>query len=47
MSIKAEFSPQKIKSNRAKAGDKGLIQYQLLDSTKAEMTFSSVVCNKE
>jgi hypothetical protein len=47
MSIKAVFSPQKIKGARAKAGDKGLIQYQLLDSTRAEMTFSSVVCSKE
>lgn len=44
MSIKAIFSPNKIKSSKSKPGDKGLIQYQLLDSTKAELTFTSLVC---
>jgi len=47
MSIKAVFSQQKMKSSRTKPGEKGLIQYQLLDSTKAELTFSTVVCSKE
>jgi hypothetical protein len=47
MSIKAAFSQQKIKGSKAKPGDKGLIQYQLLDSTKAELTFSTVLCGKE
>jgi hypothetical protein len=45
MTIKAAFSPNKIKPGRAKPGDKGLIQYQLLDSTKAELTFSTLVCD--
>lgn len=44
MSIKATFSANKIQSTRSKPGDKGLIQYQLLDSTKAELTFTSLVC---
>ena len=44
MSLKATFSPNKIVPNRSKPGDKGLIQYQLLDSTKAELTFSALVC---
>jgi hypothetical protein len=35
MVIKATFSPNKIVSSRSKPGDKGLIQYQILDSTKA------------
>lgn len=45
MSIKAAFSTNKIKPGRAKPGDRGLIQYQLLDSTKAELTFSTLVCD--
>jgi hypothetical protein len=44
MSIKATFSPSKIQASKSKPGDKGLIQYQLLDSTKAELTFTSLVC---
>lgn len=47
MSVKAVFSTQKLKLNRAKPGDKGLIQYQLLDSTKAELTFTNLVCNAD
>ena len=46
MSIKAAFSQQKMKSSKAKPGDKGLIQYQLLDSAKAELTLSNVQCPK-
>lgn len=44
MSVKAIFSANKIVSNKSKPGDKGLIQYQLLDSTKAELTFTTLVC---
>ena len=33
--LSATFSPTKLVSSKAKPGDKGLIQYQLLDSTKA------------
>jgi hypothetical protein len=44
MSVKAVFSPNKIQPSKSKPGDKGLIQYQLLDSTKAELTFTSLVC---
>lgn len=44
MAIRATFSHDKIKVERAKPGDKGLIQYQLLDSTKAELTFTPLVC---
>jgi len=35
MSIKAEYSQEKIKSTTIKAGNKGIIDYQLLDSTTA------------
>ena len=45
MTVKAVFSTDKIKPGRAKPGDKGLIQYQLLDSTKAELTFTTLVCS--
>ena len=45
MSVKAIFSHEKIKINRAKPGDKGIIQYQLLDSTKAELTLTNLVCS--
>lgn len=44
ISVKAIFSPNKITPRKSKPGDKGLIQYQLLDSTKAELTFTSLVC---
>jgi hypothetical protein len=44
MAIKATFSSSKIQPGRSKPGDKGTIQYQLLDSTKAELTFTSLVC---
>lgn len=44
MSVKAVFSNSKITPSKAKPGDKGLIQYQLLDSTKAELTFTTLVC---
>lgn len=47
MSVKATFSPSKIQASKSKAGDKGLIQYQLLDSTKAELTFTSLVCGND
>jgi len=47
MSIKATFSSSKIQSTKSKPGDKGLIQYQLLDSTKAELTFTSLVCGND
>jgi hypothetical protein len=45
MSVKATFSPNKIQASKSKPGDKGLIQYQLLDSTKAELTFTTLVCS--
>ena len=44
MTIKASFSPTKTDYTPARAGDKGVIEYQLLDSTKAELTFTAVVC---
>lgn len=44
MTIKAAFSSNKLKAGRARPGDKGNLQYQLLDSTKAEITFSTLVC---
>jgi hypothetical protein len=44
MTIKATFSPGKISATRPKPGEKGLVKYQLLDSTKAELTFTSLVC---
>jgi hypothetical protein len=47
MTIKATFSTSKITLGRAKAGDKGVMQYQLLDSTKAQLTFTSLVCGSD
>ena len=44
MSIKGTFSVDKIKAGRAQAGAEGLVQYQLLDSSKAEVTFDQIVC---
>jgi hypothetical protein len=44
MTVKALFNPNKINPSRAKPGDKGLIKYQLLDSTKAELTLTGLVC---
>jgi len=44
MTIKASFSATKIENVVAKAGDKGVIEYQFLDSTKSELTISAVVC---
>ncbi len=46
LTVKASFSPTKIVQSKAKAGNKGNIEYQLLDSTKAEITYSGVVCEK-
>ncbi len=45
MSIKVEYSPQKIKSASTKAGNRGVLEYQLLDSATAEITFTEVTCN--
>lgn len=47
MSIKGIFSASKMKVGGAKPGDKGLLQYQLLSSTKAEISFEDVACNEE
>ena len=44
MTVKASFSTTKTEYTPAKAGDKGIIEYQLLDSTKSELTISAVVC---
>ena len=45
MSIKGIFSPNKTKEGKTQAGGKGLIQYQLIDSTRAELTFESIQCS--
>ena len=44
MTVKATFSPNKFNTTKPKPGDNGVIKYQLLDSTKAELTFTSLVC---
>ena len=44
MTVKASFSATKTEYTPAKAGNKGAIEYQLLDSIKAELSFSAVVC---
>lgn len=41
---KAEYSEDKMKAAKAKAGDKGIVSYQLLDSKNAEVSFSGIVC---
>lgn len=45
MNIKASFSQQKFEIKHHRAGDNGVILYQLLDSTKAELTITSLVCS--
>ncbi len=45
MSIKAEFSPEEIKSAIIKAGNKGVLEYHLLDFATAELTFTELSCS--
>jgi hypothetical protein len=40
VSVKAEYSAEKMKSVSTKPGNKGIIDYQLLDSVTAELTFT-------
>ena len=47
MSIKGIFSGNKIKTGKAHAGAEGLVQYQLVDSTRAEISFESLQCDEE
>lgn len=44
MAIRAEYSAEKIKGSAEKPGNKGILEYQLLDSNTAELTFSEVTC---
>ena len=44
MAIKAEYSAEKMKGSIAKPGNKGILEYQLLDSSTAELTFTEVSC---
>ena len=40
MAIRAEYSADKIKGSVEKPGNKGILEYQLLDSNTAELTFT-------
>ena len=42
--VKAKFSFVKTKLEHALAGNKGLINYYLVDSKNAELTFSPLEC---
>ena len=44
MSIKGVFSNTKIKTAKKQAGGQGLVQYQLIDSTRAEISFEPIRC---
>jgi hypothetical protein len=44
LTAKASFSAHKIESNPARAGDRGVLVYQLIESKKAEINFAAVVC---
>lgn len=47
MAIRAEYSPEKIKGSIEKPGNKGILEYQLLDSNTAELTFTEVTCGSD
>lgn len=42
--IKATFSDTKIKSNKMRSGNNGIIEYSLINSKKALMKFNGVIC---
>jgi len=44
LTIKAIFSLNKISSTNIKPGNKGNMEYSLIDSKKAQLTFSGLVC---
>lgn len=44
VSVKAIFSPTKLKVERPQPGNQGILQYQLLASNKAEISFDTLVC---
>lgn len=44
-SIKIHYNDTKIKSERAKAGKNGVLQYKIVDSDKAEISFNAIVCS--
>ena len=45
LSIKVTHSAEKSKGNKVKAGNKGILEYQLLNSQEAEITFVGAVCS--
>lgn len=45
LTVKALFNTDKISLNNAKAGNKGNLEYQFLDSETAEISYSGVVCD--
>lgn len=47
LSVKVEFSSEKVKKDSIKPGNKGQIDYVLLDSSQAKMSFSSAVCSQQ
>ena len=47
LTIKSTFSTQKTELSSAKAGDKGEIQFDLVEWNKAEIVFSAVVCEEK
>ena len=44
LTVKATFSYVKNKAEKAKAGNKGLVEYRMLDMQNAEISFAPIVC---
>ena len=44
LTVKATFSYVKNKAEKAKAGNKGLVEYRMLDMQNAELSFAPIVC---
>lgn len=47
LTVRVDYSTEKVKKDIVKAGGKGLLQYQLIDSKTAEVSFSGVVCSQK
>jgi hypothetical protein len=45
--IKATFSKKKFNISKSKAGEQGMIQFQRIDSSKAELSLATLICSAE
>lgn len=44
LTVKATYSYVKNKVDKAKAGNKGLVEYKMLDMQNAEISYSPIIC---